>query len=259
MIWLSLVENCVFVAVNLGSYSTAIYSCAFDMLGTYDYTPSIYLRLYYLINFCFSFFKKEVWCFYCAKNLAFQDLIIGDQPSRRKGNCTKSILFQLHILPHTKRINYAVICYIWSILCDLLVCGQEWWCLRLTLFCILSLQSLCRLSFARHSLYVDWLHHMLWELWNYGHWMWWLLGRCWGGRVAFVIHIGSNCSGTFYCNRDILQRTGGYHGRTTDMAATLSYSCEKDANKGMSGLLSFLLPIWCNDLSCQLLVLSNKN
>jgi len=116
---------------------------------------------------------------------------------------------------------------------------------------MMLLQGLCRLSFARHSLYVDWLHYLLWELWNHGNWMWWLFGWCRGSWATIIIHNGFGCSGTFYCNWDILQRFGGYHGRSADMATSLSHTCKKDVNKGMSGFLYLLLCLWCIYMSCK--------
>lgn len=93
-----------------------------------------------------------------------------------------------------------------------------------------TLQCLRRLSFTWHSLYVDRLYHMLGKLCKYGWWMW-LLGRCWWSRATNIIYNGSDCSGTFYCDWDILQCTGSYDGWTKDLAAALSYTCKKDADK----------------------------
>lgn len=81
--------------------------------------------------------------------------------------------------------------------------------------------------------------------------MWWLFGGCWGSRATIIIHYGFDCSGTFYCNWDILQCIGCYHGRSTDMATSLSHTCKKDVNKGVVGLLShlFVLLVHCYELS----------
>lgn len=93
-----------------------------------------------------------------------------------------------------------------------------------------SLQCLCRLSFTWHSLYVDWLYHMLGKLCKYGRRMW-LLGRCWWSRASNIIYNGSDCAGAFHNYWDILQCTGSYNGWTKDLAAALSYTCKKDADK----------------------------
>lgn len=98
-------------------------------------------------------------------------------------------------------------------------------------FFFLLLQCVCRLSLTWYSLYVDWLYHMLWKLCWYGNWMW-LLRRCWWSRATIIIYNGFDCSGTFYCDWDILQRVGGYNGWTANLATSLSHTCEKDANKG---------------------------
>jgi hypothetical protein len=80
--------------------------------------------------------------------------------------------------------------------------------------------------------------------------VWWLFGWCWGSRATIIIHNGFDCSGTFYSNWDILQCIGGNHGRPTDMATSLSHTCKKDVNKGVFGLLSHLLRIWCIAIVC---------
>lgn len=48
MIWLSLVENYVFVAVNLGNGTDFICSRAFDFVKTHKYALSICLRYHYV-------------------------------------------------------------------------------------------------------------------------------------------------------------------------------------------------------------------
>lgn len=126
------------------------------------------------------------------------------------------------------------------------------------MYCLFPLQSLCWSSFAwyslyvRYSLYVDWLQCMLWELWN---WMLWLHlhERFWGrSRATIIIHNGFVFSGTLCCTWDILQCISGYNDRTTDMAASLSHTCEKDANKGAHALLYCLLHIWYSAVNLQL-------
>ena len=71
-----------------------------------------------------------------------------------------------------------------------------------SIFCY-SLQSLCGLSSTWHSMYVDWLYHMLWELCKYGRWMW-LLGRCQWSRTTIIVHNGNYCAGTVYFDWYIL-------------------------------------------------------
>ena len=104
----------------------------------------------------------------------------------------------------------------------------------------LILQSVCRLSFTWHSLYLDRLYYMLWELCKHSWWMW-LLRRCWWSRVTTIVYNGFDSAWTIYCDWHILQRAGGHNGWTTNLAAALSYTCEKDANKSeCSHLPSYL-------------------
>ena len=100
----------------------------------------------------------------------------------------------------------------------------------------LILQRECRLPFTRYSLHVDWLYHMLWKLCKYSWWMW-LLRWCWWSRVTTIVYNGFNRAWTIYCYWHILQRFGGHNGWTTNLAAALSYTCEKDANKSECGHL----------------------
>ena len=114
-----------------------------------------------------------------------------------------------------------------------------------------SLQNVCRLPFTRHSLYVDWLHNMLWKLCKHSRWMR-LLRRCWRGRLAIVIYYGFDCTRTVYCDWHILQRIGGYNGWTTHLAEALSHTCKEDADKSELGLLFSLFSLHCNALNCHI-------
>lgn len=96
---------------------------------------------------------------------------------------------------------------------------------------LVSFQTMCWLSFTWHSLYVDWLYHLLRKLWKHSNWMW-MPRRCWWSRTAVIIYNGLDCSWFVHSDWYILQCLGGYHGWTTNMATTLSHTREKNANKG---------------------------
>lgn len=69
--------------------------------------------------------------------------------------------------------------------------------------------------------------------------MLWLYERFRGSRATIIIHNDFDLSSTLCCNWGILQCISGYNDRTTDMAASLSHTCKKDANRGASGILFF--------------------